>query len=131
VKKPEKSTEKKQAKPAAKKIAPAEKKKVEEPVNMSDFSELDDDEEPKKKKARKSKDTSPADSSNKEKVLSARSSTSSSSNGLESKLRKLKDLVILCGTRRAWKRLFEDAGCSVLMTAMPAKTSRKESQRVK
>lgn len=94
-----------------KKASPKTKpKKVEEEDKgqVSEFSSLEDDEEPKKKKARKSK-SSPANGEKDAKKASTSKTTTADS--IETKLKKLKNLVTLCGTRKPWKKLFEEAGC--------------------
>lgn len=79
---------------------------------MSEFSSLEDDEEPKKKKARKSKGSPvTGDKEPKTKLSSSSSKTTTTADSAETKLKKLKSLVTLCGTRKPWKKLFEDAGC--------------------
>lgn len=76
---------------------------------MSEFSSLEDDEEPKKKKARKSKG-SPS-MTTQEGTKTSKTSTKTTGDPLETKLKKLKALVLQCGTRKPWKRLYEEARC--------------------
>lgn len=87
---------------------------------MSEFSELED-EEPKKKKPRQSK-SSPSISTgpSSKSTTTAKSPTSTA----EIKLKKLKGLVLLCGTRKPWKKIFEEAAC-------PDEESADEDRRIK
>lgn len=89
---------------------------------MSEFSELED-EEPKKKKPRKSKSSISTSKGPFTKSTLAKTPTKTTSTA-EVKLKKLKRLVLLCGTGKPWKKMFEEAEC-------PDQESANENQRIK
>lgn len=70
---------------------------------VSEFSSLeDDDTEPAKKKSKRRQSST---------SLKRDSSTNAKKDSTESRLKRLKALVIECGTRKVWKNLFEEAKC--------------------
>jgi hypothetical protein len=96
-----------------KKVKPSEREEEEEEEDigaMSEFSSLEDDDEPKKKKARKSKGP-PTTTTTEEGSKKSKTSTKPTEDALETKLKKLKGLVMACGTRKQWKKLYEEARC--------------------
>lgn len=89
-------------------------KQKERESTLSEFSSLEDSDDDKKKKKSQSRPKKKSRSSTNSDSSSRKPASHGSKDGsekLEAKLKKWKKLVVLCGTRRIWKRLFEDAGC--------------------
>ncbi|UZJ52727.1 hypothetical protein CBS101457_002047 [Exobasidium rhododendri] len=85
----------------------------EEKGSMSDFSELDDeDPKPARKKTKvEAKSSTAAGAALKKREVKDSGSNKNQSNS-EAKLKRWKALVLECGTRRSWKKMFEEANCA-------------------
>jgi hypothetical protein len=77
--------------------------------DMSEYSSLEDDDVPPARKKKLSNSPGAASASTKARKSGSKSGVKDST---ESRLKKLKALVLECGTRKPWKKLFEDAKCS-------------------
>lgn len=75
--------------------------------HLSQFSSLDEEVEPAKEKRKPQRSRVSKGARIKKEGASKESRDSTAA-----KLKKLKGLVLLCGTRKPWKKLFEEAGCA-------------------